>query len=105
MEKKRRPSSPCILLKTGHKHLDPNLQVDPVIPNPPPPPPRGSLSHSEREERERAAPWVLFPATKVTLEIQAKCKILPGKKHSTGRRQPVTVERIPGSWFAVALRA
>lgn len=101
MEKKRSPS-PGILLKTGHKHLDPNLQVDPVIPNPPP---RGSLSHSEREERERAAPWVLFPATKVTLEIQAKCKILPGKKHSTGRRQSVTVERIPGSWFAVALRA
>lgn len=73
--------------------------------HPKPPPPRGSLSHSEREKRERAAPWVLFPATKVTLEIQAKCKILPGKKHSTGRRQSVTVERIPGSWFAVALRA
>lgn len=66
------------------------------------PPPPQVISHSERE---RVAPWVLFPVTKVTLGIQAKCKILPGKKHSTGRRQAVTVERIPGSWFAVALRA
>lgn len=33
-KEKRRPS-PCILLKTGHKQLDLNLQLDPVIPNSP----------------------------------------------------------------------
>lgn len=87
---KKRPS-PCILLKTGNKHLDLNLQADPVIANFP----SWSLSHSKREERERAVPSVLFLATKVTLEIQAKCKILPGRKHSTGRRQ--AAEPIPGS--------
>lgn len=34
MWEKKRPS-PCVLLKTGHKQLDLNLQADPVIQNSP----------------------------------------------------------------------
>lgn len=37
---------------------------------------------ARERERESRASWVLFLLTRVILEIQAKCKILPGKKHS-----------------------
>lgn len=85
MEKKRRPS-PCILLKTGHKHLDPNLQVDPVIPNPPPPPTsrvtftlgargagaRGALGIVPRDKGHAGDPGkVQNPSRKKTLHRQA----------------------------------
>lgn len=68
---------------TGYRHFDWNPRSTPSS--------RTSWTLSWWEQQSRTS-CVLFPVTRVILEMQVKCKILPGKKHSRGWDS----EQIPG---------